>query len=89
MEANPTVGHTFRQEYYPGHAEDQFKVVNLASPIHVPYGSFADALLTQEWTTLEPGVLDHKYYVKGVGEVAEVSVKGPDERLFLVSYTGG
>jgi hypothetical protein len=89
MEANPVVGHAYRQEYYAGHAEDQFKVVNLASPVKVPYGSFSNALLTQEQTAVEPGVLDHKYYVKGVGEVAEISIKGPVERALLVSYKAG
>ncbi len=87
MEADPVVGHSFRQEYYPGHAEDQFKVVNLAAGVHVPYGSFTGALLTQEWTALEPDVLDHKYYVRGVGEVSETSVKGPTEKSFLVSVS--
>jgi hypothetical protein len=89
MEATPVLSHAFRQEYYPGHAEDQFKVVSLASPIAVPFGSFKTALLTQEQTALEPDVLDHKYYVKGVGEVAEISVKGPTERALLVSYSTG
>jgi hypothetical protein len=86
MEANPVVGHAFRQEYYAGNAEDQFAVVSLASAVKVPYGSFANALLTKETTRLEPGVLDHKYYVKGVGEVAEITVKGQLERGLLVSY---
>jgi hypothetical protein len=89
MPANPAVGQAFRQEYYPGHAEDQFQVVRLTSFIRVPYGSFANALLTKEWTTLEPGVIDHKYYVKGIGEVAELTAKGPVERALLVSYTAG
>jgi len=86
METQPGVGHAFRQEYYAGNAEDQFAVVSLASPVKVPYGSFTNALLTKETTRLEPGVLDHKYYVKGVGEVAEITVKGPLERGLLVSY---
>lgn len=89
MQADPSVGRSFRQEYYPGHAEDQFQVIDLASAIKVPYGSFSDALLTKEWTTLEPGVIDHKYYVKGIGEVAELTAKGPVERALLVSYTAG
>jgi hypothetical protein len=89
MEANPVVGHSYRQEYYPGQAEDQFEVLSLASKVSVPYGSFNDALLTKEWTSLEPGVLDHKYYVKGIGEVAELTAKGPVERALLVSYTAG
>jgi hypothetical protein len=86
MEANPVVGHAFRQEYDPGNAEDQYAVVSLASPIKVPYGTFTNALLTNETTRLEPGGLDHKYYVKGVGEVAEITVEGPLERGLLTSY---
>jgi hypothetical protein len=89
IQATPVVGQGFRQEYYAGHAEDQFQVVSLAAPIKVPYGSFSDALLTQEMTVLEPNVIDHKYYVKGLGEVAEVSVSGPVERGLLVGYTAG
>lgn len=87
MEASPTFGHAYRQEYYAGHAEDQFRVLKLSTPVTVPYGTFDNALLTQETTALEHGVLDHKYYVKGVGEVAELSVKGPVEQARLVTYT--
>jgi hypothetical protein len=43
------------------------------------------ALLTKEWTPLEPGTRDHKYYVRGIGQVKEVTVKGPIERAELVS----
>jgi hypothetical protein len=89
MPAQPAVGAGARQEYYAGHAEDQFAVVSLASPATVPYGSYKDALLTKEWTRLEPAVLDHKYYVKGIGEVAELSVHGPVERARLVSFRPG
>jgi hypothetical protein len=89
MQANPAIGRAFRQEYSPGQAEDQFRAVSLSSSIQVPYGSFANALLTEEWTVLEPDVLDHKYYVKGIGQVAELSVKGGTEKAELVSYTAG
>ena len=50
----------------------------------MPYGSFRHALRTEETNALEPDVLDNKYYVKGIGEVAELSVKGPREALKLV-----
>jgi len=53
----------------------------------VPYASAADALLTEEWTPLEPDVLDHKYYLRGVGLVKESSVKGPKEELSLTELT--
>ena len=87
MEANPTPGRAFRQEYYAGHAEDHFEVVDLATRVRVPFGSFRNALLTKEWTPLEPDVLDHKYYVRGIGEVREISVTGPHEELSLVRYS--
>jgi hypothetical protein len=83
MPANPAVGDTHRQEYYPAHAEDFFKIVDLSASITVPYGSFTEAMRTEEWTPLEPDVLDNKYYVKGIGEVKEVAVKGGQEELAL------
>ena len=91
MEANPTVGHSFRQEYYAGHAEDQFSVLDLAATVSTPFRSFGSTLLTQETTVLEPSVVDHKNYAKGIGEVAELQVQGPQppEELKLVSFTSG
>jgi hypothetical protein len=83
MPANPQVGMGGYQEYYPGQALDKYKIIKLATSVTVPYGSFKSALETQETTALEPGVLDHKYYVKGIGQVAEQTVKGPKETSFL------
>src|SRR3954454_6660702 len=79
MPAHPRVGERHRQEYYKGHAEDQFRVVSVHARVNVPYGKFTSALETNEWTRLEPGVLDAKYYVRGIGEVFEGSVTGPKE----------
>jgi hypothetical protein len=86
MEADPQIGREFRQEYLKGEAEDQFKVVSLSEHVTIPYGTFDGAQRTEETTTLEPGILDNKYYVKGVGEVREIQVKGPPpiEKLELV-----
>lgn len=90
MEANPQKGHAFRQEFYKGHAEDQYQVLSLKAQVKVPYGHFgANTLkrnveLTKEWSPLEPGVLDHKYYVRGIGTVKEATVKGGNELLKLV-----
>lgn len=84
MPADPQVGYTHHQEFYPGHAEDQFKVLDLSSAVSVPYGTFQHALLTQETTQLEPTVLSHKYFVKGIGTVREIDVRGSDEHLELV-----
>jgi hypothetical protein len=84
MQTHPQVGRKFRQEWYQGHAEDVFGVLDRSAPVTVPFGSFKHALRTAETTALEPDVLDNKYYVKGIGEVAELSVKGPREGLKLV-----
>ena len=90
MQANPQVGSQFQQEFFKGHAEDHFKVLSLTAAIDVPYGHFGhnklrrNVVLTKEWTPLEPRIRDHKYYVRGVGEVKETTVKGPTETLELV-----
>ena len=42
-----------------------------------------------EWTPLEPGVIDHKLYVRGVGTVLEQTIKGGSERIELVSVRRG
>jgi len=86
---HPRVGTTARQEYYKGHAEDHFKVLDRNARVSVPYVSSHNAVKTKEWTPLEPGILEHKYYVRGVGDVKEVTVKGPKERLRLVSFHSG
>jgi hypothetical protein len=87
MPANPRVGQSGRQEYYKGHAEDHFKVIGLFNTVS-PRGA-ANTLLTEETTPLEPGTVDHKLYVRGIGTVLEKAVKGGDERLALVAFDRG
>jgi hypothetical protein len=83
MEATPTAGKTLRQEYYRGHAEDEFKIIDLDAATTVPAGTYSGALKSQEWTALEPDVLSEKYYARGVGIVREADVKGSNEKLEL------
>jgi len=83
MPAHPNVGQSFRQEYYKGHAEDHFAIVSVSASVVVPYTASAHALLTKEWTPLEPDTLDHKVYVRGIGLVREETIKGGDERWEL------
>ncbi len=83
MPAHPKIGQSFRQEYYKGHAEDHFAVVSLSASVVVPYTASAHALLTKEWTPLEPNVLDHKLYVRGIGLLKEETIRGGDERWEL------
>jgi hypothetical protein len=85
MPAAPAIGVAGRQEYLVGHAEDHFRVVALHAHVATPKVTSTKALLTEEWTPLEPGVLDHKFYVRGIGTVLEQTVRGGDERNALVS----
>ena len=55
----------------------------------MPFKGFHGAMLTKEWTPLEPGVIDHKYYARGIGTVLEQTVKGGNERNELVSFRRG
>jgi len=89
MFTHPRAGQSARQEYYKGEAEDHFQVLRLGASVKVPYRSFRDALLTKEWTPLEPGIIDHKYYARGIGTVLERTAKGPLERNELVSFRRG
>jgi hypothetical protein len=85
MPAHPHRGQTGIQEMYEGEAEDHFRVLGRSARVRTPAASSRHALLTREWTPLEPGVVDHKLYVKGVGTVLEETVKGGDELNELVA----
>ena len=83
MTSHPRPGPSYFQEYFPGHAMDRFTVVRRDAHVSVPLLWSDHALLTRETTPLEPGVVDHKYYVRDVGSVREVTVTGGSERLHL------
>jgi hypothetical protein len=87
MLAHPDVGHTYRQEYLAGEAEDKAQVQSLNESASVPYGDFSDCLETKEWTALEPGVVEYKFYSKGVGMLKSVMVVGGNDRSELVAVT--
>ncbi|MFN2594311.1 MAG: hypothetical protein ABR579_05420, partial [Actinomycetota bacterium] len=44
MDAQPVVGRSHRQEYYAGHAEDFFSVVDLSVPMDTPFHSYGSTL---------------------------------------------
>jgi hypothetical protein len=84
MQARPQLGRRFRQEWLAGVAEDTYVLRDRSATVTVPLGTFTHALRTAETSRLEPAVTDNKYYVRGIGEVKEVAVRGPQERLGLV-----
>ena len=89
LSGHPRTGQKARQEYYKGHAEDHFKVLDTNAQVSSPFASSGHAVRTREWTPLEPNVYENKYYVRGIGDVKEKTVQGPKEILRLVSFHRG
>jgi hypothetical protein len=96
MEADPKVGDSYREEYYAGEAEDEADVVSLTEVVEVPYntndaatGTYSNCLKTKNYTDLEPGNVENKWYCAGIGEVRSQEVKtvGTGKAEELVSVT--
>jgi hypothetical protein len=87
MPADPQPGDAYRQEYYPpGEALDEAHVIGFGGPFTVPAGTYKRALVTSEFSPLEPQT-EQKYYVAGLGEIQERVVKGHHEQFKLVRVT--
>ena len=84
MLADPQKGDRYQQEFAPGVAEDMAQVLGFEESLCVRYGCFEDVLVTKEWTPLERGVVEKKYYANGVGFIFGVMVKGGEEQTELV-----
>lgn len=84
LPAEPTVGMQYRQEYYEGQAEDSAEVLSLDEWTDVPGGAYKHLLMTKDFTPLEPDVLEHKFYARGVGPVLALNVGGGSGREELV-----
>ncbi len=76
MLADPEIGLWYRQEYYKDEAEDVVLVLDLSVTVTTPLGTFENCLKTAEWSLLEPGVVEHKYYAPGIGTVKIEKVEG-------------
>jgi hypothetical protein len=89
MPASPAPGLEYRQEYREGKAEDRARVLSIDDQVESPVGHFHDAVLTKEFTPLEPNDLEYKLYAKGVGLVMAIGASGDLARETLVSYRKG
>ncbi len=85
MLADPMPGDCYQQEYYEGEAEDMGKVLKLNAKVSIEYGDYEDCLKTKEWTPLEPGEIEHKYYAPGLGLVFIEELKGKTVEVELVN----
>ena len=71
----PEVGDFYQQEYLEDEAEDIAKVLQVDASVNLTFnednpndinpGEYEDCLKTKEWSPLELGVVEHKYYCEG------------------------
>ncbi len=87
--ADPTVGMSYRQEYYRGEAEDAAEILSVDETVDIPSGTFDRVLMTKDYTPLEPNALEHKFYARGVGPVLAIGLAGGGGREELVRFEKG
>ena len=90
MPGDPQAGDHYREEYYPGEAEDEATILRIGEDeVTVPAGTFDQLLVTENINPLEPDVVENKSYAPGVGVVLEDHVEGPQERIELIEFEAG
>lgn len=87
MPAKPKVGLAYRQEYYKGEAEDNGEVLSISEKVDVEYGHFDRVVLTKDTITIDPDVLEYKFYARGLGPVLTLDISGGVGREELVSVS--
>ena len=89
MLANPTVGDSYRQEYYKGHAEDVAEVVKVGETKKIDIGEYTAVVVTEDWNPLDAEIIENKYFAPGVGLIFAEHTAGPAESEELVEFSPG
>ena len=76
MPADPAPGQAYRQEYFAGEAEDNGQIVSVTEITDSPFGHFEDVVMTRDTITIEPDVVQFKFYAYGVGPMLVLDVSG-------------
>jgi hypothetical protein len=92
MLANPRSGDTYLQEQAPGVAEDQATVTSTGVSVTLkredayPPGTFSNCIKTKEFSDLEKGSTEFKYYCPNIGNVMVEEHHGS---VFISELTAG
>ena len=90
LPAQPTIGLSYREEYSKGVAEDQSRVLALDEQAQVGAGHYTHALMTEDFSPIEPDVSELKFYAHGSGQaVLAIDVSGGSDREELIAYHPG
>jgi hypothetical protein len=84
LPAQPQDGQKYRQEYKKGEAEDNGEVLAIDHQVEVKAGRYQQALVTMDTSTIEPDVVEYKFYAPGVGPVLALDTSGGTAREGLV-----
>ena len=84
FEGNPKVDDVYRQEYQAMVAEDIAQVLSVDETVTIGMGTFDHCIQTLEFSALEPGSTEWKFYAKGIGMILDVDLQTGD-RLELVA----
>ncbi len=84
MLAKPFEGLYYRQEFYKGEAEDMGAIIKMNDSKTVKYGSFDNVLVIKDYTPLEPGIAEYKYFAPGIGVICEEVVEGGSGQIELI-----
>ena len=67
IKAEQVVGDSYRQEYYPGEAEDIRDVVAIDQTVDTELATYTGCVQSFDWTPLDPESREHKYTVRKSG----------------------
>jgi hypothetical protein len=89
VHGHPRVGGFYRQEYRPGIAEDEAKVLTTTAKQTVPAGTFRNVLETRDIDPLNPAKVENKWFAAGRGPVHVLRIgSAHKEEIKLVRMTG-
>ena len=89
MPADPTPGFAYRQEFDPGNAEDMGEILEAGVARSTGTASYADVVVTEDWTPLDPEIVEEKWYARDVGNIRSTHTAGETGTVELVGFTPG
>lgn len=86
MHADPVMDHVYRLGYVAGEMEERGKVVTTGTSPSTVVGDYGATRVIENWSDLEPEVIERKHYVEGVGFVFQNSDAADADTIRLVSH---
>ena len=83
------VGDIIRQEVSWANAEDTIEILAFDNNDQsvAGFGCNNNCLKTRDFSPMDPGVEEEKYYLPGVGRILEYDTEEPDARIELIEFT--